>query len=381
MNAIVKEFPGQEGTFYRTNLPEPVPGPGQVKIKVMAASICASDIHALYNGLMADRYRYPVIIGHEGAGVVVEVGEGVEDIRVGDRVTAETTLTSCGTCEYCRKGETNMCASRKGLGSAADGYFANYCIASAKYCHKLADDLSFEEGALAEPFACVVHAVCNLTHPMAGDLVLVVGPGPMGQMVAALAKASGCVVVISGKIVFSDPTSSSAAWNNLSNIFAVYGNDSDEAWDVIEGLLANGMVVAGSSSACFKNVQAGEYVVGLTYEDGASTLLKNGAENIKMVYPSEGSSAFAFAAAIVKGAPHMDAAKAMIDYLQSAEGQSFRANYVGTVRFTNEDVVVEDSYLPDSSSIKWVNRDIDWLIANKSAMLEKWTALYNQYNG
>ena len=107
MNAIVKEFPGQEGTFYRTNLPEPVPGPGQVKIKVMAASICASDIHALYNGLMADRYRYPVIIGHEGAGVVVEVGEGVEDIRVGDRVTAETTLTSCGTCEYCRKGETN----------------------------------------------------------------------------------------------------------------------------------------------------------------------------------------------------------------------------------------------------------------------------------
>lgn len=198
MNAIVKEFPGQEGTFYRTNLPEPVPGPGQVKIKVMAASICASDIHALYNGLMADRYRYPVIIGHEGAGVVVEVGEGVEDIRVGDRVTAETTLTSCGTCEYCRKGETNMCASRKGLGSAADGYFANYCIASAKYCHKLADDLSFEEGALAEPFACVVHAVCNLTHPMAGDLVLVVGPGPMGQMVAALAKASGCVVVISG---------------------------------------------------------------------------------------------------------------------------------------------------------------------------------------
>ena len=186
---------------------------------------------------------------------------------------------------------------------------------------------------------------------------------------------------LNGKIVFSDPTSSSAAWNNLSNIFAVYGNDSDEAWDVIEGLLANGMVVAGSSSACFKNVQAGEYVVGLTYEDGASTLLKNGAENIKMVYPSEGSSAFAFAAAIVKGAPHMDVAKAMIDYLQSAEGQSFRANYVGTVRFTNEDVVVEDSYLPDSSSIKWVNRDIDWLIANKSAMLEKWTALYNQYNG
>ena len=186
---------------------------------------------------------------------------------------------------------------------------------------------------------------------------------------------------LKGKIIFSDPTSSSAAWNNLSNIFAVYGNDSDEAWSVIEGLLANEMVVAGSSSACFKNVQQGEYVVGLTYEDGASTLIKDGAENIKMVYPEEGASAFAFAATIVKNAPHMDAAKAMIEYLQSPEGQSFRANYVGTVRFTNPNVVVETSYLPAEDQINWVVRDIDWLVANKSAMLDKWTALYQQYNG
>lgn len=186
---------------------------------------------------------------------------------------------------------------------------------------------------------------------------------------------------LKGKIIFSDPTSSSAAWNNLSNIFAAFGNDTDEAWNVIEGLLANEMVVAGSSSACFKNVLQGEYVVGLTYEDGASTLLKDGAENIKMVYPEEGASAFAFAAAIVKNAPHMDAAKAMIEYLQSPEGQSFRANYVGTVRFTNPNVVVETSYLPAESEIKWVVRDIDWLVANKSAMLEKWTALYQKYNG
>ena len=198
MNAIVKEFPGENGTVFRTDVAEPVPGPGQVKIKVMAASICSSDIHALYNGLMADRYRYPVIIGHEGAGVVVEVGEGVRSIQVGDRVTAETTLTACGTCEYCRRGETNMCAERKGLGSAADGYFAQYCIASAQYCHKLQEDISYEAGALAEPFACVVHAVCILTDPKPGDVVLVVGPGPMGQMVGALARAAGCVVVMSG---------------------------------------------------------------------------------------------------------------------------------------------------------------------------------------
>lgn len=198
MNAIVKEFAGENGTFFRTNVPEPTPGPGQVKVKVLAASICSSDVHALYNGYMADRYRYPVIIGHEGAGEVVEVGEGVTSIQVGDRVTAETTLTACGTCDYCRRGETNMCSSRKGLGSAADGYFAQYCIVAEKSCHKLADHISYEVGALAEPLACSVHATCILTHPTPGDVVLVVGPGPMGQMIAALAKLAGCVVVMSG---------------------------------------------------------------------------------------------------------------------------------------------------------------------------------------
>ncbi len=185
---------------------------------------------------------------------------------------------------------------------------------------------------------------------------------------------------LKGKIIFSDPTSSSAAWNNLSNIFAAYGNDSAEAWAVIEGLLANGMVIGSSSSIAFKGVQSGEYVVGLTYEDGASTLLKNGAKNIKMVYPAEGASAYAFAVAIIKNAPNMKAAKALVDYIQSAEGQSFRANYVGTVRFTNENVVVEKSYLPPSDEIKWVTRDIDWLIENKQAMLEKWTTLYSKYH-
>ena len=198
MNAIVKEFPGENGTFFRTEIAEPTPGYGQVKVKVMAASICASDVHALYNGLMADRYRYPVVIGHEGAGVVVEVGEGVHGIKVGDRVTAETTLTACGTCEYCRRSETNMCANRKGLGSLADGYFAQYCIVAEKSCHKLADDVTYEIGALAEPFACAVHAVCTLTHPLPGDVVLVMGPGPMGQMVASIAKLAGCVVVMAG---------------------------------------------------------------------------------------------------------------------------------------------------------------------------------------
>jgi len=184
---------------------------------------------------------------------------------------------------------------------------------------------------------------------------------------------------LSGKIVFSDPNESSAAWNNLSNIMAVYGNDSDEAWNMIEGLMKNKMVIQGSSSACFKNVADGEYVVGLTYEDGAATLLKSGAKNIKLVYPASGSSNFAFGCAVVKGAPHMAAAKAMVNFLMSAESQTERGNALGTIRLTNPNAKIDYKYIPKDSDVKWVDRDVDWLIKNKDEVLEHWNKLYTQY--
>jgi iron(III) transport system substrate-binding protein len=179
-----------------------------------------------------------------------------------------------------------------------------------------------------------------------------------------------------GRIVLSDPNSSSAAWNNVANIMAVYGHDSPKAWETIEGLLRNDMIIVTSSSVCFKAVADGEYVVGLTYEDGASTLLKSGAKNIKMVYPAEGASAFAFGCAVIKNAPHMEAAKAMVNYLQSAEGQSYLGNALGTLRFTNKNAKYNSPYLQATSEIKWVTRDIPWLIANKAQVLEHWNRLY-----
>ena len=140
---------------------------------------------------------------------------------------------------------------------------------------------------------------------------------------------------LEGKIVFSDPNSSSAAWNNVSNIMSVYGNDSEEAWTYIEGLMKN-LVIAGSSSACFKSVQQGEYVVGLTYEDGAITLVKDGATNIEVRYPSNGTSASVFGCGLVKNGPNPENAKAMIDFICSAEGQTaLAAAQEGTLRYTN----------------------------------------------
>ena len=181
---------------------------------------------------------------------------------------------------------------------------------------------------------------------------------------------------LNGRIVLSDPNSSSAAWNNLCNIFAVYGYDSDEAWSIMRGLLENGMVISTSSSVCFKAVDSGEYVVGLTYEDGADTLLKAGSENIRIQYPENGASGTTMGCAMIENCPHPEAAKAMINFLMSPEGQQALATRLETLRFTNPKAKYEIKYLPADDTINWVSRDTSWLIEHKAEMLDKWNALF-----
>lgn len=192
---------------------------------------------------------------------------------------------------------------------------------------------------------------------------------------------------LKGKIVFSDPNSSSAAWNNLCNIFSVYGIDTQESWDYIDALLEN-MVVVEKSSVCFNSVSDGEYVVGLTYEDGAIKLNQSaaqlGTEAVTEVrYPSNGTSASAFGVAVVKGAPHMAAAKAFVNWVTSAEGQSAMAEYMeGTLRFTNANYVSPDNaWLKASSDITWVTRDVPTLTAQKADLLAKWNEHYTAVQG
>jgi len=182
---------------------------------------------------------------------------------------------------------------------------------------------------------------------------------------------------LKGKIATADVNSSSSAWNNLSNIMAVYGTDSDEAWAYIEKLMPN-LVVLGSSSGVFKNTQAGEYVVGLTYEDGAVGLLRDGATNVRLQYPTNGTSASAFGTALIKGGPNPENAKLMIDFICSAEGQTALAAYQeGTLRYTNAGYTVpENAWLAPSDEIVWVTRDVEYLTANKPAILEHWNELW-----
>ena len=181
---------------------------------------------------------------------------------------------------------------------------------------------------------------------------------------------------LKGKVVLSDPNSSSAAWNNLCNIFAVYGYDSDEAWAILRGMLENGLVISTSSSVCFKAVDSGEYAVGLTYEDGADTLLKSGSDRIRLQYPENGASATSMGCAMIEGCPHPEAAKAMIDFLMSPEGQEALATRLETLRFTNPKAVYDIPYLPANDTINWVSRDTAWLTEHKAELLEKWNAIY-----
>lgn len=193
MKALVKTELGF-GNLEIQDKPEPKPGKDQIKIKVMYAGVCGSDIHT-YEGHY--KVATPVTLGHEFSGEVVEVGEGVTEFKPGDRVTSETTFYICGECEYCESRDYNLCNHRKGLGSQQDGGFANYLIARKESVHHLPENVDYQSASMTEPLACSHHAV-DKTEVHEGDLAVVIGPGPIGLLTAQVAKSRGAKVVITG---------------------------------------------------------------------------------------------------------------------------------------------------------------------------------------
>jgi L-iditol 2-dehydrogenase len=178
-------------------LADPSPGRGEVVIAVRAAGICGSDIH-IYHWDINYAMRPPMVVGHEFSGEIVAVGEDVADWRVGDRVTGEPSVITCGKCRYCRTGSYNMCPDRRVLGYWVDGAFAQYTVIPAHRLHRLPENVDYRAGALVEPLACCVHGVLELTRVRAGDLVAVTGPGAIGMLCAQLAMAEGGRVVVVG---------------------------------------------------------------------------------------------------------------------------------------------------------------------------------------
>ncbi len=188
MRAIVK--PAREAGAELREVPVPTVGPGDVLIKVDRASICGTDLH-IYNWdqLMDETFgETPMVFGHEYCGEVVQTGDQVVRVQVGDKVSGETHI-ACGTCRLCRTGQQHICAHTQLVGVMRPGCFAEYVSIPEENVWVNPPDLDPEIAAIQEPFGNAVYTV--LSGDVAGRSLLVMGCGPIGLMAVAIAKASG----------------------------------------------------------------------------------------------------------------------------------------------------------------------------------------------
>jgi alcohol dehydrogenase/L-iditol 2-dehydrogenase len=159
-------------------------------LQVGAVSVCGSDVHQAHK-THSWPVNVPVVLGHEFGGTVARLGPGVRGFREGDRVVCETAAEICGECMLCRTGRYNLCPSRKGFGYGVDGAMASFVRAPARCLHHIPDSLPFDIACLTEPHAVAYQAMCvnSTIHP--GDLVVVLGPGPIGLLCTRMAALSG----------------------------------------------------------------------------------------------------------------------------------------------------------------------------------------------
>lgn len=186
------------------NIEEPKVTKGNVKIKVKWCGICGSDLHEYLGGpifIPTDKPHpiskevAPVVLGHEFSGEIVEVGEGVTNLKIGDRVAVEP-IVACGTCPACQEGKYNLCSSLGFHGlCGGGGGFAEYTVFPAKFVHKIPDGLSFEKAALIEPIAVAIHSL-RVGKFMTGQSAIVLGAGPIGLATIEALKAAGASLVM-----------------------------------------------------------------------------------------------------------------------------------------------------------------------------------------
>src|SRR5215831_6605517 len=176
-----------------TDVATPKPQAGEVLLRVAACGICGSDVHG-YDGSSGRRIP-PIVMGHEAAGVVAGIGEGVTGLSEGDRVTLDSTVY-CGGCANCLRGDINLCDRREVLGVSCGDYrragaFAEFVAVPARIIHRLPDTLRFEEAALLEAVAVALHAV-SLVAIAPGSTALVVGAGTIGLLLQQALRVAGC---------------------------------------------------------------------------------------------------------------------------------------------------------------------------------------------
>ena len=196
MKALVKHAP-QEGARLE-QVPVPTPQPGEVLVKVTAAAICGTDVHIYkWDEWSAGRIKPPLVFGHEFCGEVCALGEGVDDISIGTKVTAEGHFV-CGKCYFCKTGRGHICQDVEIIGVDTNGCFAEYVRVPRGNIWELDPDIPEEVAAIHDPYGNAVHSV--LIDEIAGNTVLVTGCGPIGLASIAIAKKAGASRVFASDI-------------------------------------------------------------------------------------------------------------------------------------------------------------------------------------
>jgi len=193
---VLKEYK----RFALEDFPVPTIQPDEVLVSVRACGICGSDVHGMDGS--SGRRIPPIVMGHEAAGMIAEIGGAVTGWKKGDRVTFDSTV-SCGNCWYCQRGEVNLCENRRVLGVSCGDYrrhgaFAEFVVVPQRILYRLPDNLSFEQAAMVEAVSIAVHAV-ERTPLKLNASVAVIGTGMIGLLVVQVLRARGC-----GKIIAID---------------------------------------------------------------------------------------------------------------------------------------------------------------------------------
>ncbi|MGN6503665.1 MAG: L-threonine 3-dehydrogenase [Pseudolysinimonas sp.] len=171
------------------DLPEPTPARGEAKVRVLRTGICGTDLHIeSWDHWAAGAIRPPLVPGHEFSGVVVELGDGVESVKVGDLVSAEGHVV-CGICRNCRAGRRHMCIRTSSIGVDRDGAFAEYVVVPAGNLWVHPAGMDPDLAAIFDPLGNAAHTA--LAFPLVGEDVLVTGAGPIGLMAARIAQHVG----------------------------------------------------------------------------------------------------------------------------------------------------------------------------------------------
>ncbi|REJ72799.1 MAG: Zn-dependent alcohol dehydrogenase [Planctomycetota bacterium] len=242
----VVNFANEAGAVELRDVPRPAPGPDDVLLEVAAVGVCGSDLHQ-WTADHSWPVNYPVILGHEFGGVIAEAGPAATGWKQGDRVVSETAAIIDPWNPLSRQGLYNLDPTRKGFGYGVDGAMTKYVRVPARCLHKVPDALPFEKACLTEPCSVAYNAVVNNGDTKPGDRIIVLGPGPIGLLCAAMARLQRAIVAVVGLERDADRFKIAKAYG-----CEIIVGDCKEWAMAADGLGADGVIDAAGVSATLK---------------------------------------------------------------------------------------------------------------------------------